>query len=451
MNKKDLLPILLLLVLFLAYPTIDRKFISRIFPAKEKPVPTAQNAAAAPDLPAETTLTAPAPTPMLEAAVAPEPAELEAQAPDLPEEITILRNEKLELAVSSHGAGIVRAAILGYPATRGAAAPVTFDFEDHPALSISGVLAANAPFKPVAASGRTASFRKVLAGGLELVRSITLGEGYQLDVKDQFTNPTDNVLRLSGYGLNAGFMGNLPDEKMDRVPLLGVDTLTGSQSVEYWGAKFEKWFPNLDRGIQAQTVPGPMEPAQPVDWLAVKNKYLTQIITPETYAEKATLFVKRGAPLKTTAMLFFPRTSYPFDVVSATLTLPEQAIDPGRTLTHSATFYIGPKVYADLKANGPHQEDILQLGFWRPIGILILKIMVWFHDHIWPYNYGLAIILLTFLIRIIFWPLNHKAMASTRHMQAIQPLMAGLKEKYKNDPARQQQEMMALYKEHKIN
>jgi YidC/Oxa1 family membrane protein insertase len=77
--------------------------------------------------------------------------------------------------------------------------------------------------------------------------------------------------------------------------------------------------------------------------------------------------------------------------------------------------------------------------------------MVWIHDHIWPYNYGVAIILLTFLIRIIFWPLNHKSMVSTRHMQEIQPLIAAVREKYKDSPQKQQQEMMALYKEHKIN
>ncbi|NLG34813.1 MAG: membrane protein insertase YidC, partial [Lentisphaerae bacterium] len=59
--------------------------------------------------------------------------------------------------------------------------------------------------------------------------------------------------------------------------------------------------------------------------------------------------------------------------------------------------------------------------------------------------------LLTFIIRIVFWPLNHKSMVSTRHMQEVQPLIAALKEKYKGDPQRQQQEMMALYKEHKIN
>ena len=66
-------------------------------------------------------------------------------------------------------------------------------------------------------------------------------------------------------------------------------------------------------------------------------------------------------------------------------------------------------------------------------------------------NYGLAIILLTFLIRIVFWPLNRKSMLSTQRMQEIQPEITALRERYKSDPARQQQEMMKLYKEKKIN
>jgi YidC/Oxa1 family membrane protein insertase len=55
------------------------------------------------------------------------------------------------------------------------------------------------------------------------------------------------------------------------------------------------------------------------------------------------------------------------------------------------------------------------------------------------------------LIRVIFWPLNKKSMDSTRRMQEIQPLMAAVREKYKDNPQRQQQETMRLYKEHKIN
>lgn len=455
MNKKDLLPIILIFILFLAYPTIDRKFVAKIFPPKAKPAPVAVEPATAPALPADTTLAAPAASP--DAPPPPPPATQEAPAPEEPagpEILTVLANDQLELTFSSHGAGIVQAAILKYPTAKDDPTPVTFDFSDQPAAAPRGYpgLRELASFEVTAATADSITYRKTLPGGLVLERIITLGAGYQLQLEDRLRNQSAAPVALHGYGIQAGFMENLPGEEgRQQIPLLGVDTLTGSDSVKYWAGKFDKWFP-ASGPRQMPLIPGPNHEPTPVDWVAVKNKYFTQILTPtDGVSGFGRLFVQHGAPVHSSFLGLFPRTSVPIQRVTAYLEMPDYTLPAGETITQHYTFYAGPKVYAALKANGPHQEDILQLGFWRPIGIFILKIMVWFHDHIWPYNYGLAIILLTFLIRVIFWPLNHKSMVSTRHMQEIQPLITAVREKYKNDPQRQQQEMMALYKEHKIN
>ena len=66
-------------------------------------------------------------------------------------------------------------------------------------------------------------------------------------------------------------------------------------------------------------------------------------------------------------------------------------------------------------------------------------------------NYGVAIMLLTVIIRIVFWPLTHKSSQSMKRMAELQPLVKELQEKYKKDPQRMQAEMMRLYKEHKVN
>lgn len=456
MKKKDLIPVVIIFALFLAYPQIDRHIIAKYFPAKAKPAPAAVESAEAPTIPSETALSAApqsevAPATAADAATAPV-AEAAEEKETAPAEFTTLANSLVELTVSSQGAGIVKAAILKYPVEKDSDVPVTFDFSDRPAAAPVGYpgLRPLAGFEVVAASANSVTFRKALSGGLVLTRQLSLGDGYQLQISDHLENTTSASIALSGHGLQSGFMENLPGEKDERTPLLGVDTLTGSEAVQYWGAKFNNWFPVGGNG-QSQAIPGPKEPPVHVDWAAVKNKYFTQILTPADGADRCLVDAARGAPVKSSFLFLFPRTDYPIARVAATLVLPDYDLAPGQALEHTATFYIGPKVYADLKANGPHQEDILQLGFWRPIGILILKIMVWFHDHIWPFNYGVAIILLTFLIRIIFWPLNHKSMVSTRHMQDIQPLITAVREKYKSDPQKQQQEMMALYKEHKIN
>jgi len=483
MKKQDLIPIVVIFAIFLAYPTIDRKFISKIFPPKEKPVPAVVETPEASDLPSDTTLSAPeaateaatkVKTPVEEVAATPEEKE-EAPAPDaetIPEVLNTLSNELLELTLSSHGAGVVKATLLDYPLADDSKERVVYDFSGHPAAAAIGYpeLAPNAGYEVVEASEIAVLYRKVLPNGLVLNRTLTLDEGYQVRIEDQIENTSSASIALSEYGLQAGFMGNLPGEgkAVRGSVLLGVDTLTGSDSVKYWAGEFTRWFSSEDNTVQQKIVyTGDIPkgffarlfsrknkdatPPLSVDWAAVKGKYFTQILTPETSAKEFHILAAYGEPVSSTFLFLFPKTTHPMEKVAASLYMYDYDLGAGQTLTQTATWYMGPKVYGQLKANGPHQEDILQLGFWRPIGTLILKIIIWIQAHIWPYSYGLAIILLTLMIRLIFWPLNHKSMASTRHMQEVQPIIAAMKKKYKDDPKRQQQEMMAIYKEHKIN
>ena len=124
MKKQDLIPIVLIFALFLAYPTIDRKVIAKIFPPKAKPAPAVVETVAAPSIPADTALAAPeAKTGEIPATEAPPPpaAPAEAAAPEeeqAPEVLTTLGNERLELTLSSRGAGIVRAVLRGYPSAK---------------------------------------------------------------------------------------------------------------------------------------------------------------------------------------------------------------------------------------------------------------------------------------------------------------------------------------------
>ena len=88
-------------------------------------------------------------------------------------------------------------------------------------------------------------------------------------------------------------------------------------------------------------------------------------------------------------------------------------------------------------------------SLWSSFGDIFANIIVFFYS--FTHNYGIAIILMTILIRVILYPLMQKQMVSMREMQKIQPLMKEVQEKYKNDKERLNRELMALYKEHKIN
>jgi len=113
--------------------------------------------------------------------------------------------------------------------------------------------------------------------------------------------------------------------------------------------------------------------------------------------------------------------------------------------------YLGPKDYSILQALNVGLENAVDFGDWLKWLAMPLLITLKFLYNNVVQNYGIAIIILTTLIKIIFWPLGNKSYQSMKEMQKLQPKMAELREKYKDDKNRLSQEMMALYKAHKVN
>lgn len=111
--------------------------------------------------------------------------------------------------------------------------------------------------------------------------------------------------------------------------------------------------------------------------------------------------------------------------------------------------YIGPKSVKDLDVVSADLSSVINLGFFGSIAKVLLNIMSWFYSYVG--NWGLAIILLTLLVRLVVLPFNVASFKSMKKMQKIQPLMQSIREKYKDDPTTQQREIMAVMKENKVN
>lgn len=111
--------------------------------------------------------------------------------------------------------------------------------------------------------------------------------------------------------------------------------------------------------------------------------------------------------------------------------------------------YIGPKSVKDLEKIDKDMASIINLGFFGGIAKFLLSIMSWFHGFVG--NWGVAIILLTLLVRLVVLPFNIASFKSMKKMQKIQPLMQNVREKYKDDPTTQQKEIMSLMRENKVN
>ena len=133
---------------------------------------------------------------------------------------------------------------------------------------------------------------------------------------------------------------------------------------------------------------------------------------------------------------------------------------PGESKTWTVGAYAGPKNYHRLNGMKNGLDTIMDMNrffFWRPawMGFLsrvLLDGMVWISS-LFPAStgWGMGIICLTLLVKLLFWPLSHKSTVSMRRMQALQPQLKEMREKYKDDPTKLYRKQQELFKEHKVS
>jgi len=111
--------------------------------------------------------------------------------------------------------------------------------------------------------------------------------------------------------------------------------------------------------------------------------------------------------------------------------------------------YFGPKKLKMLKEVGYNLDRSVNFGWFDLIAKPTLWLLNFFYGFV--HNYGIAIIMVTVLFKAIFWPITQKGMKSMKNMQKLQPKMVKIKEKYKDDPTKMNQEVMGLYKTYKVN
>jgi YidC/Oxa1 family membrane protein insertase len=178
----------------------------------------------------------------------------------------------------------------------------------------------------------------------------------------------------------------------------------------------------------------------PFQWVAVKSKYflVTMLTTEEGQPQAGGAVVVGGERSG--------RTAVRADVAAS---LPA----PGGRFSFAG--YVGPQEYDRLKRMGYDLEDVNSFGWIfkpiiQPFANLIVVILLWMHENL-NMAYGWVLILFGIAVRIVLWPLNQKAMRSSIAMQAIQPELKAVQDRYKQEPQRMQQEVMKLYKEHGVN
>jgi YidC/Oxa1 family membrane protein insertase len=179
----------------------------------------------------------------------------------------------------------------------------------------------------------------------------------------------------------------------------------------------------------------------PFDWVAVKSKYfIGALLSPDSTRPAIGGAVATGGAL-----------SGRYQVTAQTwVTLP---VGPDGRFRYS--LYLGPQEYRQLRRVGRGLDKASPYGWIfkpivMPVAVWITQLLLWLHQTL-TLPYGWVLILFGLAVRLALWPLNQKAMMSSVAMQAIQPHMKEIQTRHKDDPQKLQQEMMKLYKEHKVN
>ena len=134
---------------------------------------------------------------------------------------------------------------------------------------------------------------------------------------------------------------------------------------------------------------------------------------------------------------------------AAGVILPVGTVDPGKAVSVSVPLYAGPQEQDKLAALAPGLDLTVDYGWLTVIAVPLFWVLSWFYR--WVGNWGVAIILLTIVIKLLFYPLSEASYRSMAKMRVLAPKMQRLKEQYGNDRQRMQQAMMELYKTEKIN
>lgn len=379
-------------------------------------------------------------------AASPEPG-IEAEK----EAVYQLENDYIIVRFTSKGGAIKDVALKKYPLILGDPEPFVFNaFSETPALAL-GFQVAEGEYKNyvptfvlVSQSEDKILFSTTTPEGVEIFREFGIaklgdkGDPYVIFNKTRFKNGSSGILNPKKLLVS---MGSIPPTKGDSFgEYLNVGYYNGKKAEFIKVSQF-----NGSKGFLGFFKRSPVDSIREYNpsiiWGSVKNQFFTSVLTP---AEPAVGIV--AAPVDVGMASGDKELN---EGLTGSLEVQLGQLNPGDERVLGLEFYVGPKEFTRLDQLGEHQDLVMQFGFFGIISKFLLLIMTAVHKVI-P-NWGLTIIAVTIIIKIILWPLTAVQIRSSKRMAKIQEPLKAIKEKYKNNPQKVQAETMKLFKANKVN
>lgn len=265
---------------------------------------------------------------------------------------------------------------------------------------------------------KTLEMKAQTANGTVITRRLTFrSDSYLIDDNYSVTNESGNVIQLS------------PAMTMVNEPFTHVKS---TQQFLFVGPAAYLNGELVETKVKELNKKGPQTLQGQVSWTGFTSNYFMTAVVPKSSPQNSISLATTGEERVQT-------------ILSSGLT----SLDPQQTLDCNYQLYFGPKKLKILEDTGDELEKAVNFGWFD----ILAKPMLWLLNFFYEFtgNYGVAIILVTILIKLCFWPVTQKGMKSMKNMQKLQPKMAKLREKYKDNPQQLNQEMMAMYKTYKVN
>jgi YidC/Oxa1 family membrane protein insertase len=483
MDRTSRIGLAVCFVLFLVLTYIENKYYP--LPAKlPQPAAASTNTAPNPNPPSLTAAPGQPPSPA-------SPPENAPASPSVPETISTLENEAMKVTFTSLGAAIKTVELKLQKADNGGHIILNQDSRSNVMALAGWPGAESANFTAQPDGDNAVTFATTLPDGLQWQRKYVFGkepdrysglggffrrvshkigrmlgrpqpkrEVYNLDVSDTVTNPGAADVVLPGYSLSAGratplfeAQGNSPQPVPNPSNGLYVKSGWFTSAEHYHYVTLNNFNPSSFFWIV--TTHGPRDSVastefdnSPLQWLGVENQFFALVLTPS--ADKSIVEADFHCFNPRSADGYILAKSVPD--LEATASFAALTIPAGKSVSVDYNIYAGPKDYNLLDALGQGQGALMEYDGFLPFSLLIVPMLTVLHFWYSIFNnYGVAIILLTLMIKAITWPLQSKANRAGKKMQALAPLLKELQAKYKEQPEKLQKETFALYKDYGVN
>ena len=367
-------------------------------------------------------------------------------APSFAEKIETLRNSDVELRLTNRGGGIKEAVLLRQMAEKGQhvvlnsaqnapiGAIIESRFIETPTLpEFNASTESNSVVQFEGTTGEQVAIRKKFF----FEKSPENKDNYVIEMDVDLQNRGSKPYQNPGYFVALGSAAPIhPKDYPSYTRLVWcIDGKAKGIDVGWFGSSggFLGLGQRAARPYYQENIAG-------AEWVAVSNQFFTTLMAPLT-AKATSVWGRRF------------ETEYASDqklpAIEGALGMPGFQLQPGQTYSARFEIYAGPKLYHRL-AQLPHNEaEVMDFGIFKLVCQFLLNFMNLLHS--WLGDYGLSILALTTIIKLTLWPIQNRANRSMRQMAALSPKMQELKEKYKDDPTRMNQELMKLYKQYGIN